>query len=392
MKRLGYLSAALRVSTHPEAASGGARAHVLGVIDAFEELGWEVFPFIVGDQIVPRLPTKGELSASNGHLWRRVISDVVRLIMGQVNARRASLQLAGQVDWVYERFATLQSLGWIFQRRSIPWILETQGPFYYEAKEERNSLALQGLAKQLEIKAYRDCDVLICVTHALKDILIAEAGISPQKIVVIPNGVDVRFFDPTRYEPERLFQGFTIGFVGGLIGWQGLNILIEAISELKHEGFDIHATIVGDGKMRDAWQAMAKDLDVSDRVAFVGRVSRTDVPRYLAGFDLAYSGQMLLKMGKMYHSPLKLYEYMAMGKPVVATAFEDAKRSVREGYTGFLFPPGDKKRLKAILRDARDRYDLVEMGKRARAEIVEKHSWEVRVARMIKEIEWRLAP
>lgn len=93
----------------------------------------------------------------------------------------------------------------------------------------------------------------------------------------------------------------------------------------------------------------------------------------------------------MYHSPLKLYEYMAMAKSVVASSFEDAKRAVRPEETGFLFRAGDKKDLKWALRRAYESRDrLPGMGARAREEVVSKHDWLARVRDIISVVEDRL--
>jgi glycosyltransferase involved in cell wall biosynthesis len=94
----------------------------------------------------------------------------------------------------------------------------------------------------------------------------------------------------------------------------------------------------------------------------------------------------------MYHSPLKLYEYMAMAKPIVASAFEDAKRTLTEGETGFLFEPGQKEDLKRALRQAyRSRDQLDKMGDRARQMAIAHHSWIARMRDMTDRLETILA-
>ena len=388
IKRLGYLSAAPRVSTHPEAEASGPRAHVLGVMRAFQALEWEVLPFIVGDRVPPKWRGKGSEKAVSGSFLGTLAADLIRLILGTLNALKAWRELGGKVDWVYERFAALQSLGWIFQRQGVPWILETSGPFFYEAKFERKSVVLSSVARWMEIQAYRQCDVLVCVSEALKEIVVCEAKIPPEKVVLVPNGVDTEFFNPELYQPKRLFAEFTIGFVGTLTNWQGLDLLLYALKDLQAEGITLCSIVVGDGLMLEEWRALAQNLGVSTKVAFVGRVPRYQVPEYIAGFDVGYSGQIELQMGTMYHSPLKLYEYMAMGKPVIASAFEDAQRALRQNETGFLFPAGNLAELKQTLLSAYEaRERLHEMGGKARAEVLAEHSWIARVEKMIEDVD-----
>lgn len=394
-KRLGYLSAAPRVSTRPDAEAGGPRSHVLGVIRAFESLGWRVERFIVGDRMPELASGKGSEKAISGNRLRTIAADLARLVLGTLNAYRARRELTGKVDWVYERFAVLQSLGWIFQRDGTPWILETNGLYSEEARAERGSLVLTGLARKLEVFAYTRCDVLVCVSGALKEVVMEKAGVDPQKVLVIPNGVDTAFFDPALHEPRRHFEGFTVGFVGSLLAWQGLDRLIVAAGKLIAEGVPIHLTIVGDGPVRDELERMARErglLGAQGHVRFTGRVPLHEVPGYIAGFDVGFSGQQGLKIGAMYHSPLKLYEYLSMGKPVVASAYDDAREITGGDGAGFLFAPGDTRDLQRALKEAYSaRASLEEAGALARDEIVRHHSWRARVARMIPEIEAILA-
>lgn len=359
----------------------------MGVTRAFEALGWRVEPFIVGDRLPRAVAGKGSERALSASLVRVLSADLARLVMGALNAYRAWRELGGRVIWVYERFALLQSLGWIFKRKGVPWILETNGLLFSEAKE-RKSLVLIGLARSLEIAAYRWCDVLICVSEELKEVIVLNTRVEPEKLLVVPNGVDTDFFNPSLHDPRRQFEGFTVGFAGTLYGWQGIGLLLTATSELRKEGLPIHVTVVGDGLARKKWERSAENLNLGGCVRFVGRVPSYEVPGYIAGFDVGYSGQHRLEVGAMYHSPLKLYEYMSMGKPVVASAFDDARKLIRAVGTGFLFTPGNVEDLKRALRAAYlARSSFKEASSLMREEIVQHHGWEARVREMIPQIE-----
>lgn len=389
MKRLGYLSGAPRVSTRPEAEASGPRAHLLGVVRAFETLGWEVSPFITGDRVPREWVIQGSEEALGRGVLRRLSADIIRLSLGLLNARRSWNELKDRVDWVYERFTVFQAIGWVFKRHGMPWILETNAPLFKEARNERKSIVLSRVARFLELWAYRKCDVLVCVSAELKEIIVREAGMAPDKILVVPNGVDTVFFDPLKHEPERVFEGFTLVFAGSFITWQGIDLLLEAMADLSSEGIDIFLVLIGDGPMKKTWQTKAEMLGLTERLKNIGRVPPDQVPRYHAGADIGFSGQVRFADGSMYLSPLKLYEYMAMAKPVVASAFEDARNLVREGETGFLFTPGDKESLKLALRKAyHSRDDLAIMGQRARKLVNDEHSWDSRVKCIIQGVEW----
>jgi glycosyltransferase involved in cell wall biosynthesis len=140
--------------------------------------------------------------------------------------------------------------------------------------------------------------------------------------------------------------------------------------------------------MRDEWEELSHSLNQAAHVRFVGQVSWSEVPEYLLGVDLGFSGQVPLASGTMYFSPLKLYEYMAAARPVVASGFPEARESVKEGITGYLFAPEDKEDLKRALRTAyAQRMEWPAMGARARAEAVEQHGWIARERKAITSLE-----
>ena len=389
---LGYLSAAPTVSTRPEAASAGPRAHILGVANGFRDQGWQVHPFIVGDRVAA--------GVSNGAVQRRLESsglvrlagDAARLLMAARNRATAFTELGDKVDWVYERFATMQVLGHPFKRAGIPWILETQGLFYYETRTERSSVGMPWLAEWIEKRAYRACDALICVSPALRDLVVEQCGIDPEKILIVPNAVELERFDLSLDGAERYFDELTLGFVGGLIGWQALDVLMEVMAGLeREEGLKTALVVIGDGAMREAWEARAGELGLADRVRFLGQVPGDRIAGHMAGFDIGYAGAKVMRIGKMYHSPIKLYEYMAMAKPVLAAAFDDARSLVEGRGTGFLFEPDSRDDLARALREAHAARDRLQaMGGSARALIEAEHSWQVRSAAMIRELQRRL--
>lgn len=394
--RLGYLSAAPTVSTRPDAASAGPRAHILGVVNGFRALGWEVRPWIAGDRLPPGVGGGGVQRLLERVPAARPAADLARLVLARRSAAAAWAELAGRVDWVYERFATMQVLGRRFRRAGIPWILETQGLFFYETRVERASVGWPALARRIELAAYRDCDVLVAVSEPLRELLVEQCAVAPDKILVVPNAVELERFAPALNATARPFPepvpDLTLAFAGGLIAWQALDLLLEAMAELRAEGLAVGLVVVGDGAMLQPWQEQARALGLGGLVRFTGRVAGSEVARQLAGCDLGYSGPRLMAIGSMYHSPIKLYEYMAQGLPVLAAGFADATRLVEGRGTGFLFAPGDRHDLKRVLRAAHAaRGGLPAMGAAARRLVEAEHSWPARVRAMVPAIAGRLA-
>lgn len=383
MSNLLYLSGAPRVSTKDSSVLAGPRAHVLGVIGAFKTSGWHVSQFIVGDNSRKSFQDENAESRLRDSKLVRAGADIVRVTFGVLNGLRASRKYKG-MDLVYERFAVFQMLGYFFARKSTPWILETNGIIHLEAKNDRKSIYFSGVAKFLEKKAYKSCTYLVSVSANLKEEIARTMGIDPLKILLVPNGVDIEKFKGTA-QPDRANP--TVGFVGNVIAWQGLDVLLKAVAAARLRGVNYKVRIVGEGPERKNLETLAAELGLNEVVEFTGSVPWSAVPSEIEKFSLCYSGQVPLQMGKMYHSPLKIYEYMAMSRPVVASDFDDARSTVGESESGYLFSPGSVEDLTGILLKAFAECDSwPEMGQRARTHIVNHHSWTARVEYMLSEV------
>lgn len=386
-RRLGFLSGAQRVSTRGDAEIGGPRSHILGVMSGFRHLGWTVNPFIIGDHSPDVVARDAGKFLRKGRQWA-LLADLARMGLAPVNTRKAWRALAGHVDWVYERFSLFQALGRPFAEAGIPWILETNEMQSEEARVDRNSLVLTSMARKAERQAYLDCTMLVCVSEPLKQLVTTQLGVPADKVVVIPNGVDTDFFKPV-VGAARPFEGFTVVYMGGLEPWQGIDMLLRAIHEVRdRDAIPIQAVIAGDGPSRHDFERLAADLDLTTCVKFLGTVARETVPLVIAGGDVGYSGHTESQGRAVFRSPLKLYEYMAMAKPVISSMVTDARALLTEGDTGFFFDTNGNGGLAQVLRRAYgERASLPAMGTRARQIVERGHSWTARCGAIVSAAE-----
>jgi glycosyltransferase involved in cell wall biosynthesis len=393
MSKLGYLCGSPRVSTRPEAGEYGPYTHVIGTIEAFQSLGWEVEPYLVGDKVPSSWVGQSAAAFRKSHV-SRLASDAIRIGLNSLYMNSAWSRLGNQVTWVYERFGAFQNFGRPFMKHGIPWILEVNSLFSLEGQfePEVRSVEMLGLARYLEFRAFHDCHVLVTSTEAMKKILVSHYKLPVSKILVVPSAVDARRFEPN-VSTVRVFKNFTIGYVGSLRPWQGIDVLLYAMAQLGKDGVDCSLVVVGDGPTRDELQTLANRLGLAEQVYFKGAIRAADVPAWIAGIDIGYSGQVNTNiLESMYFSPLKLYEYMAMAKPVIASTHEDSLRLVMPGKTGYLFQGGSVDDLTNALRKAfRGREHLREMGLQARDLILKGHTWQIRTENMIDEITDRLS-
>lgn len=386
LRRIGYLSGAPLVSTHPKTPLAGPRSHVLGIVHGFESQGWQVRQFIAGDRFRFFTKLEQQFGEKSRPLIKVVATDLIRLILGMINPWLSRYYLGSKLTFVYERLTVFQALGKSFQRRGILWVLETNALNYDEADADRNNLALTWLAKRIEIQAYRRCDVLITVSQSLKDMVIDAANIKPDKILVLPNAVDVDIFSPlqpagTPQNPDVL----TIGFVGNIAPWQGLDILLDALASALKQNVHIKLLIVGDGIARADLQAQCDALGLWENVEFVGHMPSTEIPHWIDQFDVGFSGQTTFQIGVMYASPIKIYEYMAMAKPLLATRHEDIQALQDFGAEGFFYEPGDTAMLATLLVEMYQQRDAIrKMGPQNRQIVTNHHTWVHRAAHLLQ--------
>lgn len=382
---IGYLSGAPRVSTDPYATAGGPRSHVLGLINGLRDAGATVRPFVAGDLAVwrPIARSRSDEATSTSRI-RAGMADAIRAASGVVHPHVARRHIGSAVDLVYERHGTLQALGRSFQRRGVPWILETNGLYFREAIDERGTALFRRILRSHELGAYDDADLIVTVTPAIATQLVAE-GVGADRVFVLPNGVDTDRFAPTKPHVERGTAGpFVLGFVGTVLDWQGLGQLVEIVARCRHDhGVDVRGVVVGGGVGLGAIRARACELGVEDAIEFIGQVPMDEVPAQIERFDVGFAGH-LTRGGAMYHSPLKILEYLAMGIPVLCTDHENT-RSLACGVRGRTFPERDidtaTDRVLELLQSARDR----EHRSKRQAFCVEHHSWTARARSLLEE-------
>jgi glycosyltransferase involved in cell wall biosynthesis len=198
---------------------------------------------------------------------------------------------------------------------------------------------------------------------------------------VVANGVDADEFLPRSVAPRS--DGFTVGFVGSLKPWHGLADLIEAFSRLRQLAGDVRLLIVGDGPERNRLEEDLGARGLVDAVQFTGAVAHSEVPALLASMDAAVAPYP--KLANFYFSPLKIFEYMAAGLPIVASRTGQVAQLIEDGVTGLLYEPGDIgamfEALDRLRRDSQLRGDL---GRAARAAILRGHTWRTIVERILR--------
>jgi len=246
------------------------------------------------------------------------------------------------------------------------------------------------MIKRLETQAAKDADLVVTITHALKDELI-KRGVEADKISVLPNGVDSQAFVPLNKDnslTERLDIGsdeVIIGYIGSIVEYEGIDLLIEAIAKLQNKGIDkFKFLLVGDGRYFSYIKELVKKLDVEENVIITGRIPHEEVENYYSIIDIAPLPRKAVPVSEMV-SPLKPFEAMAMGKVVLGSNVNAIAEIIEEGNNGFLFEKSNVDDLADKLEYLITNEDLrIKVGKQAREWVVKERDWNVLAQNLIK--------
>lgn len=266
-------------------------------------------------------------------------------------------------DAIYERANLFYLAGALLaRRRGLPFLLEVNSPLARE-RAEFGRLRLRRLADWAERFVWRRADCVLPVTEVLGGI-VAAAGVPRERIVVVPNGIDLDAF-PEAPPPRPAGGAVVLGFVGFVRAWHGLDAVLRAMaSDLA--GPPVVLQVVGEGPARPDLEALAVTLGIADRVRFTGLSPRAEVPGLVGRFDIA-----LQPASVPYASPLKVFEYMAAARAIVAPDQPNIREVLADGRTALLFPPGDAPALwRAVTRLAGDPALRARLGAAARAEAI----------------------
>jgi len=222
---------------------------------------------------------------------------------------------------------------------------------------------------------------VICVSEPAKKHLMENWNVPSDKITVLSNAVDVMRFKPDpnlRAETRASLQLTTnplVVFVGSFYQWHDVTTLLKAFSSVVKKHADAKLILMGDGTEREKMLAFSKELGVDHAVTFPGFIAHEKVSRYVNAADIAVVPVPKMQVN-MWLSPMKLFEYMASGKAVIASAMGQIKEVVRDGENGLLVPAGDETALvDALTRLIEDETLRMNLGKQAREDAVNGHSW-----------------
>lgn len=322
---------------HRTASKDGQAVHIEEMVAALRALGHEV-------RIVsPSVSEDGKMGGKVGWVHQlknalpKAVYELLELAYSLVAYRRLKREaIAFQPDAIYERYNLFLLAGTLLKRKlGIPLLLEVNSPLVHERSLHSGGLSLKALARWAEGAAWRSADYVLPVTQVLGK-YVADYGVPADRIVVIPNGInEAHFSEAPDSETAKANLGLSgklvLGFTGFVRDWHGVDRVVRWLAT-PQAPLNTFLLIVGDGPVRAELEALARSLGVAEKVRFTGVVDRAVVPAHVAAFDVALQPAVT-----EYASPLKLMEYLYLGKAIVAPSEPNLMEVLTNNENALLF-------------------------------------------------------
>jgi len=374
--------------------AGGSIGHVAGVIDGFEKSGidvhvlsWDRPPLVSSETGFTKI-LPGRFFVNERELG--LIAYNGRLISG-TNLVRKNLT----PDAVYARYAlNCWAPVTIAEMAQVPLIIEYNGSEVWIESHWGQGLKYTEISKKIEDWVLHTAELITVVSKPLSDELV-ERGYPEDRILVNPNCVDPDRFDPGQYSPDEISdlkhslgipEGTHVaGFIGTFSPWHGVKVLAEAIPLALTSCTRLHFLLIGAGPLLDEVKEELRIADVMDRVTFTGLVPQDEAPKYLLCSDFFLSPHVPNADGSpFFGSPTKLFEYMALGKGIIASDLDQIGEVLTDDENALLVQPGDAADLAgAISRMCSDTELSSRLGSAARDLALREYTWEAHVKRIL---------
>ncbi len=276
-------------------------------------------------------------------------------------------------------------LSYLFRR---PFVLEFNSSAVWAAKNWSRSrvILIEKLCESINLKGATRIAV---VSEEMKRRLI-RIGVPAAKVMVNPNGVNAAKFSPTidaSRAGKALPAGKTfVGFIGIFGQWHGVLTLAAAVKHVVAKCSSAHFPVIGDGPLKSEMMRILERDGVSEHVTFVGVIKHEDAPAYLNHCAILLSPHEDMADGSpFFGSPTKLFEYMAMGKGIVASRVGQLGEILADGIDALLVEQRNPEALAgAIVRLIHDREQCDRMGAKAREKAVATFTWERNFLRCLR--------
>jgi PEP-CTERM/exosortase A-associated glycosyltransferase len=387
----------LHVLDHSVPLHSGYTFRTLAILRQQRALGWETFHVTSPKHHVARAD---EEESDGLHFFRtRVASGGWRSlpvldplsVIASTQKRVAEVVARVRPDVVHAHSPCLNGIAALRAARAhgVPLVYEVRA--FWEDAAVDHGTTTEGsvryrVSRQLETWLLKRADAVTTICEGLRDDILGR-GLPSSRITVIPNAVDTEQFpvidrpDPELRARLGLEDCLTLGFIGSFYGYEGLDILVEALPALLKLDSKTRLLLVGGGVGEQPLKERVRALGLTDKVIFTGRVPHSDVARYYSLVDLLAYPRKSMRLTETV-TPLKPLEAMAQGRLLLASNVGGHRELVRDGETGFLFAPDRPEALvQAVERALANRERWPAMRAAGRKFVETERNWRASVAR-----------
>ena len=388
----------LYYSAHPGLkmnAATGYGTHMREMIEAFKRKGHEVLPVILGDikrniEVVPEsnklFLKKAIKKIIPNYLWKSLKD--YELIKFDLNAELILEEkiIAFNPDLIYERGSYLQLSGVKMAKKfKLKHYIELNAPFVEESASFEGAAGFfKQKALHIEKEQILQSEKTIVVSSALQNYYSDKYKVHKSNFLVTPNCINAQGVLSNIELKQELITRYhlkdkkIIGFVGSIFPYHGVDLLIEAFSELQPLYAHLQLLIVGDGAMLPKLKAYA--FSMGTNAIFTGSVSHKEIYTYIDIMDIA-----VMAKSNWYGSPVKIFEYGAMGKTIIAPDTKPVRDVMEDGVDGFLVKPAVKDLKNAISKIMEDAELGIKMGENFKNKVFANYTWDAIAAKILNE-------
>lgn len=370
--------------------AGGAVAHTAGMLNALNASAGPLRLLSAHD--IPTLAPEVERISLDWRPFGRTERTLLALNRDLI----AMGQRLPRPRFVYQRFGLYGYAGLALARHwGIPLVLEYNGSEVWIGDHWGRPVPARDLALDIERIMLRSADVVTAVSRAALEQAI-QRGAEPERMLLLPNAVDTQVYCPDADgAPVRARYGLNgaivIGFIGTFGVWHGAPVLARAFTLLRERvpDLDVRLLMIGDGPERGLAERIIGEAGLGSEAVFTGLVPQVEGPVHLAAADILVSPTMPAPDGEeFFGSPTKLFEYMAMGRAIVASDMAQIAELLEHEQTALLVTPGDLDSLvQALTKLCIDAELRIKIGNAARRAAVADHNWTQRAQSLMRVME-----
>jgi glycosyltransferase involved in cell wall biosynthesis len=370
------------IYAHVTDSEGGASVHVNSFIAACRRQGHGVTE--VASFVPPYRGDKAQWS-----IWKKAATRLRWFTDNFRYAWRIQCEIRlHRPDAVVMRFDAMHRLflAVLVARMMRPLVLEVNA-----VRSIERSGGSKPATDHLDAVCFRLKPGIFTVSERMKDHMIATYGLAADAVEVIENGVDPELFNPAVSGREirtklGLEDRYVLGFIGSFKPWHGVGHLVEIGNVLNDRIPNLAVLLVGSGGAQETYRDQIRQRGLEDVFVFAGHVEHGEIPKYLAAMDVLMSPHAKEGfIGEFHGSPLKIFEYMAMGKPIVAAPLGQIGTIIEDGISGYLIPSEDTAAVANVVCSLFAEPELsARLGRNAVERVRDCYTWDVNARRVIE--------